>query len=267
MRMLVATDLSEDGDAAIEAARYLRARHGGSLVIAHVMPSSSRSEMLMTDVQESSAVAGVAMHARIDEALLARLPEDVAESERRIVEGSPGEQLIALAEETDCDVMVLGGRTPSEKRVFGSVAENILAHSPIPVWIARPHKKTQRIVVATDLTEPGFPSVRRGVDIAALLDARITLVHVLPEGVAQIDPDAARTLRQIRRDLPPTAECVVEHGEPSSVVVSVAERSNADLIVVASRGRTGLARFVIGSVASAIVRKASCSVLVVPLPK
>lgn len=267
MRMLVATDLSEDGDAAIETARYLRARHGGSLVIAHVMPTSSRSEMLMTDEQEASGVAGVALQARIEDAIVARLPEDVLESERRIVEGSPGQALIELAEEEDCDMIVLGGRAPSGKRVFGSVAENILANSTLPVWIARAHKKTQRIVAATDLTEPGFPSVRRAIGIAALLDARITLVHCLPSGVEKIDPDAARILRKLRRDLPPTAETVVEQGEPAASVVAVAERLNADLIVVASRGRTGLARFVIGSVASAIVRKASCSVLVVPLPK
>lgn len=245
MRMLVATDLSEDGDVAIAAARALRARHGGSLDIAHVTANE-------TQIGKANEVLG------------ARLPADVAECDRHVVAGAPGEQILALASEVEADLIVLGGRAPSGKRVFGSAAEAILAASRIPVYIARPSNTTQRIVVATDLTEPGFPSVTRAVDIAALLDARITLVHALPVGVT-VDPDKARILRRLKRDLPPTAEQVIEHGDPASAVVAVAERVRADLIVVASKGRTGLARFVIGSVASAIVRKASCSVLVVPL--
>jgi nucleotide-binding universal stress UspA family protein len=245
MKMLVATDLSEDGDIAIAAARALRARHGGAIVVAHVTTSA-------------------ALIARANEELSARLPTDLADSDREIVAGSPGAEIIKLVDETGADMIVLGGRAPSGKRVFGSAAEYVLAQARVPVYIARPAKTTQRIVVATDLTEPGFPAVSRAADIAALLDARITLVHSLPEG-ASVDPEKARILRRLKRDLPPTAEQVIEHGDAASSVVAVAERVKADLIVVASKGRTGLARFVIGSVASSIVRKASCSVLVVPL--
>jgi nucleotide-binding universal stress UspA family protein len=58
-------------------------------------------------------------------------------------------------------------------------------------------------------------------------------------------------------------EEVVAHGEAAAEIVRVAKDRNVDLIVVSSHGRTGLGRILFGSTAEAIVRHASCPVLVV----
>ncbi len=60
-----------------------------------------------------------------------------------------------------------------------------------------------------------------------------------------------------------TAEAVVRHGDPRTVIVEEAEHWSADLIVVGARGYTGLAKFLMGSVSQAIVSGAPCSVMVV----
>ena len=52
-------------------------------------------------------------------------------------------------------------------------------------------------------------------------------------------------------------------GDPREVLVDVAQEEGADLVVVGSRGRTGLARLLLGSVASHVALHAPCSVLVV----
>jgi nucleotide-binding universal stress UspA family protein len=54
-------------------------------------------------------------------------------------------------------------------------------------------------------------------------------------------------------------------GSPASAIVACAENLRAELVVVGSRGRTGLARMVLGSVAEGVIRNASCSVLAVRL--
>ena len=60
-----------------------------------------------------------------------------------------------------------------------------------------------------------------------------------------------------------TTETVVREGDPRSAIVDEAEEWGADLIVVGSHGRTGLKRWLLGSVAQAVVGHAPCSVEVV----
>jgi nucleotide-binding universal stress UspA family protein len=59
------------------------------------------------------------------------------------------------------------------------------------------------------------------------------------------------------------AEAVVRDGDPRSVIVDEAKDWSADLIVVGSHGRTGLARLLLGSVAQSVVSHAPCSVWIV----
>ena len=60
---------------------------------------------------------------------------------------------------------------------------------------------------------------------------------------------------------------VVEWGSPKSKIIDAAAQWRADLIVLGSHGRTGLERFLTGSVADAVMRHASCSVELVRIPK
>jgi nucleotide-binding universal stress UspA family protein len=60
-----------------------------------------------------------------------------------------------------------------------------------------------------------------------------------------------------------TAEKQVRRGDPKTVILDEAEEWGADLIVVGSHGRTGLKRWLLGSVAQSIVNQAPCSVYVV----
>lgn len=75
------------------------------------------------------------------------------------------------------------------------------------------------------------------------------------------------------KELPRLAECdelagveveeVIAHGDPAAEIVRVASERGVDLIVISSRGRAGLGRILFGSTAEAVVRHASCPVLVV----
>jgi nucleotide-binding universal stress UspA family protein len=58
----------------------------------------------------------------------------------------------------------------------------------------------------------------------------------------------------------------VEEGDPAGVIVNVAKEIDADLIVMATHGRTGLGRLLFGSVAEQVLRKAACMVLTLKGP-
>ena len=79
----------------------------------------------------------------------------------------------------------------------------------------------------------------------------------------EIASNAERTL-QVG---PLSTEAKVVQGDPRTALIDTARSEGADLIVVGSHGRTGLAKLLIGSVASHVVTHAPCSVLVVKLEK
>ena len=77
---------------------------------------------------------------------------------------------------------------------------------------------------------------------------------------------AARAQAELRGAGPPSDTRVLQ-GDPREVLVDVARGEGADLLVVGSHGRTGLAKLVLGSVAAHVVGHAPCSVMVVKRPR
>jgi nucleotide-binding universal stress UspA family protein len=141
----------------------------------------------------------------------------------------------------------------------------------------------RRILVAVD----GSPMAAHALDVALefvrCLRADIGVVHVVDAGRA---PDleyglvAAELLEERRRegaallsgilariDAPSPVESFLVDGSSAEEILETARNWKADLIIMGSHGRTGLARILMGSVAERVVRHAPIPVLVVREPK
>ena len=140
------------------------------------------------------------------------------------------------------------------------------------------------ILVPTDLSPFGEVGVRAAADLAHRLGAELTLFHVVPGNeletlvnahiprhpVDLIYHDLAVSLMdQFRRVAPPEVrrhlrvQPLVTVGNPVAEILRAAQVKSADMIVLATHGRTGLTRMVLGSVAEQVVRRAPCPVLTV----
>lgn len=140
-----------------------------------------------------------------------------------------------------------------------------------------------RILLATDFSDASEEATRQAHAIAARDRAVLGICHEIPEALresAQVPPwlqsqlpDQAEVRRQAKIALERRAielthggvqkvEAFLEDGEGHAAIVKRAEAFGADLVVVGSHGRTGLARLVLGSVAEKVVRHAPCAVLV-----
>jgi len=84
------------------------------------------------------------------------------------------------------------------------------------------------------------------------------------EMTAQAQDVAARSQGELR-DAGLTTESRIVKGDPRDALIDTARSLHADLVVVGSHGRTGLAKLVLGSVATHVVTHAPCSVLVVKM--
>jgi nucleotide-binding universal stress UspA family protein len=137
----------------------------------------------------------------------------------------------------------------------------------------------RHIAVATDLSETSGDAVAYAAALAARLCVPLTLAHaielrvlpgeergfeeVLSESEASVREQLDRLATKLR-ERGVTVSVAVDRGWPlGPTVVGIAERAGADLLVVGTHGRTGLARLVLGSVAERLVRLSSSPVLVV----
>jgi nucleotide-binding universal stress UspA family protein len=135
------------------------------------------------------------------------------------------------------------------------------------------------IVCGVDFSATSRPALEHSADLARRLGAKLTLLHVWhgpaegrePRGAApaaarDVEAELARELegwkREAERITGRDVEAVVRRGAPAAEIGRFAEERKADLVVVGTRGRTGLERAVLGSVAEAVVRHAPCAVLV-----
>lgn len=93
------------------------------------------------------------------------------------------------------------------------------------------------------------------------------VIEQLNEGQLKYHRDVAARAERILKESGFKAQGRVVQADPRTALIEAAEREKADLIVVGSHGRSGLAKLLIGSVATHVVTHAHCNVLVVKLPK
>jgi len=147
-----------------------------------------------------------------------------------------------------------------------------------------------RILVPVDFSECSGAAFTYACDLARKLDAKVTLLHVWdvpflwpsvgdtmvtvpteePMTVAQlVKKRATEEIARFLNDNAPRGVDVtarLEMGDPVRVVCDYAQKSNHDLVVMGTHGRTGLSRVLAGSVAENIVRHCSVPVLTVRTP-
>ena len=161
----------------------------------------------------------------------------------------------------------------------------MVRYSHCSVLVARRSPESGQVLAATDFSDRAQPAVLVAAAETTRRGARLTLLHSLglaipvvvsaavPLGATALLPpkDAIDAARSLALDLLADSLArsgveghrVVTAGIPADDIVETAASLAAELVVVGSRGWTGLARLALGSVAETVVNRASCSVLVV----
>lgn len=227
------------------------------------------------------------------ETYLARVGEPLGRQGRqvtcRVEEGDPADRIVEAAAEADLIVMTTHGRGGGSRALFGSIADRVVRHAPAPVLVVRGGDRPvtppplTRIVVPLDGSALSECALIPAVDLADDLGVPLHLVRTLDVDRLRETVRAgtyaatayARSLDEVRaavadylrahelrlrgRDLRITSE--VLNGAPAAELEALSRPG--DLIVLTTHGRSGLRRWLLGSVADKLVRHASVPVLVV----
>jgi len=277
--VLVATDLSDGGDEAIRQADSMARQLGGPLHVCHILPEVLRVRMLFPQLQQQDASDMQALELKASEAVAARVEavtgrprQDYAVSTDT---GSPHSGILLQADRLRPGVLVLGA---------GRVATRVVRYASCPVLVARP-SPSGKVLGATDFSDPSLPAVeaaasqaaRRGVALCLIHSIDLTFIQAgstpmgvpvpaVPEQLRQeMKAEARKQLRACLERFAAQGECFVDDGPAAGAIVRAARDLPAGLVVVGTRGRTGLTRLALGSVAESVLSDAPCSVLVIRL--
>jgi nucleotide-binding universal stress UspA family protein len=287
--VVVATDLSDGGDEAVRQADGWARRSDRPLLVVHAVPDAMRIEVLFPQESQTAMQKVAELQERAAAAVSARVAQLTGRSDgdfQVVVQpGSPHGVVLDVAEDRDAALVAVGatGRGAVSRLLLGSSAEAVVRHAQAPVLVARPSPSSGLVMAATDLSDPAIAALAAAADEARRRKARIMAVHCIElvhPMLATFEPSLivdGTTLSSIRAACKHTLEAqlarveasgearVVE-GRPTAAVVKVAQDDDAELLVVGTHGRTGLARLALGSVAAVVARDAPCSVLVVRTP-
>lgn len=296
--VLTPLDGSRFGEAALPFASAISSRVGWDLHLLHVhVPDPLRRK-----IQAGRGAAGLVPGKNMDWALRAREAylEGTAErfglqvgSMAALQAGREGvsSTIRSHAESLSTDLIVMSthGRTGVERFWLGSVADALARGTRVPVFLVRSvaegasrHRMSQvrRVLVPLDTSPVGEQILGPVLQLAPVLDWRVSLLHVVPTRVlfgarsypvlagdiVQRHRRATEYLRGVaarfrERDVPVDLQ-VVEREDPSRAIVEEAHREAADLVAMASHGRGGLTRAILGSVTDGVISRSSLPLLV-----
>lgn len=259
--ILVATDLS-DLDRLVPFAMQQAQSSKARLILLHVLEpgAATVADPMGMPYYDPSGAIDFALKALESWRSRARA-QDIA-SDAVVREGQPAQQIIAAARQFKADRVVLGTRSRSKisKMLLGSVAEQVLRSVNLPVITVGPEAHLegggdarQRVVLhATTLRETSSPSAALACQIAANLQAKLVMLHVLPpldemqreHLPTGLDSTAMRELRILAAEVGACKSCCgpvetrVAHGHIAIEILAASAELAADLIVLGSTHRS-----------------------------
>jgi len=281
-KILVTLDGSETAESVLPYARSLAASFGSKV---DVLGSATgrkdrRLNRLLEDYINSTAV---------------NLQNEGIKAEPVILYGDAPDKILEHANKNNIDLIVMAthGRSGISLWWMGSVAEKVISVTKTPMLLVPSKDKTgkaesaekvtiEKIVVALDGSDTGQAALPYVETLAKKTGASVSLIQVIPSPgtmdpsipggpywikfVEAVNDSAQEYLNDIAKKLTKQGvqtTCKVMNGDSAYRIVEHAEQENASLIAMSTHGRTGITRWVLGSVTDKVMHSAKIPIWIV----
>ncbi|HUF52938.1 MAG TPA: universal stress protein [Dehalococcoidia bacterium] len=291
-KIVIPLDGSDNSEAVIPFAAEIASRTGGELVLVTAVQQVGvwDATMSMQALDRENQVATEYLETKRAE--VANLGANVS---TKLAQGDAADAVLRTADEVGADLLAMTtqGRSGIARWLFGSVASRLVGHAKIPVLVIRPKEGedkgapgpvVKKILVPLDGSEVALSILPVVEDFARTMGASVVLFTAVAPlaaypgfetaGAAAIGEVIADLQKQAEETMAMVASEVKGRGIEASYVVALdtavdgtcraADELGVDLIAIATHGRGGLGRVVLGSVADGVIRRsADVPVLVV----
>ncbi len=292
--ILFPTDHSETSRAALPYALKLAQNFGAVLHILHVdvlhgagtdseSEGEGHSQLLDALHSETGELLDHLVHAKRGRGV------EVRRAQERDVAAAPA--ILRYCDEHDVDLIVMAthGRRGIRRLVLGSVAEEVVRYSNRPILTLRndPQETAGRhILVPVDFSEVTSQVAHFAAAVAKMTNSTLELMHVIevsygplvaealpeiPEALPEeLEAKAAQKLDELAESMHMDRSAIktrVANGPVAHTILERIEQGDVGLVIVGGHGRTGMSRFLLGSVCERVVAQASCPVLTIKDPE
>jgi len=274
-RILIPLDGSALAESVLIHARRLLSPNDGELLLLQVVTLPPSTE---ADAGEPLDL----LWARATEYLQnvsGRLSSEGFRVRSRVVEGFPANQILSVAKRDKATLIAMSthGRTGLSRWVFGSVTEKVLRASPIPVLAipsflgiggdAVPREARElpfrKILAPIAAEELSLEILTPLAEFARRFGSTVRLLHVCEGPECAVPTHEMRlAFERLRKEKVPV-EPLLQRGDPAVRILETCREEGADLIAMTTHGRSGVSRWVMGSVAEKVLWASNVPLLVV----
>jgi nucleotide-binding universal stress UspA family protein len=273
-RLLMATDLSDRSDRALERSILLASRLEAALEVLHVVDDA----VPLPITAQYEAAARQILNQRLSSLPAADVNPDVA-----LIRGQAFHVILERAAKINAELIVLGTTRHTVDELFGgTTAERIIRMGDPPVLMVKeaPSEAYRHVLVATDLSSSAKRALRVALEMAPGAELRLLhVVHVPFKGL--LGSQAALQMRgereqhvkdALQKDVhdvaealqiePPKTTILIQEGEIHNAIRQQVSHARPDLLALGTHGRAGLRHALIGSVALDMLSDPPLDVLV-----
>ncbi len=298
-KILVPVDGSELAEQALEPALALLANAGGQIFLLRVPILPTTLTAVHAEFGAAIPIEASLKEVRDDaqtylDELAKRYQRPHIELTTLVIEGDVAGTIVdtAVAHNVDLILMSTHGYSGVTRWLMGSIAEKTLRSASCPVLIVRSAVPIRKLLITLDGSELAERALQPGLALANSLNATVCLLRVEPETLinplefAALEQAASGLGQQLQESAAANAQnyldevvknlgeqdvavaTAVLQGPAARTILDFAENEGVDLIVMATHGRTGLRRWVYGSVAERVLHglRCNCAMLVVRVP-
>ncbi|MCJ0618710.1 universal stress protein [Haloarcula hispanica] len=279
-RILVPTDGSPGSERAFEVAATLASTHDAAVHVLSVVDEHGPTDDWDYD---GDSPAEAFIESQADHVDTEGLSVTTA-----VREGVVHDAVLDYGDENDIDLIVMGthGRTGVRRFLLGSVTEKVVRLADVPVLSVKADAEPgtvsfDDILLPTDGSSGAAAAIGPAGALASATDATVHLVSVVDTRSLGIDVGSSvivDELESVATDAVgdasdrlsgmgvETVETAITHGVPYRAILDAIEEADADLVVIGTHGRTGIDRYLLGSVAEKLVRTSPVPVMTVRAP-
>jgi nucleotide-binding universal stress UspA family protein/enoyl-CoA hydratase/carnithine racemase len=285
-RILVPIDFSPSSDCALALASELAPPFDAEVHLLNVRTVVDDPVVSPDDLHEVERILAIS-DAEAQQKLEASATGIGAPAHCHIKRGvAPAAAILDAISEHHIDLVIMGtqGRRGLRGMLMGSVAKEVIHRSPVPVLTTRAETDRtfppKRLLVAYDSSEDSLQAVLLAAEWASRLSSEVTLLHVMEpitypdfyahytlreDHMKRISENCQDALSRVGAEYLSTVahETAVIHARAADGIVEFASNGEFDLVVLATRGLSGIARAVFGSVADRVTQLSEVPVLTV----
>lgn len=225
--------------------------------------------------------------------IMLRLKSNGLQAQQMLLSGNAGEEIIKYSNQNSSSLLILAnyGASVTSHWLLGDLTAKILLRTMAPMLLipekrftlSKENAQFKRILVPLDTSPEGETALQVVLELAHEAASRLFLLHVIPSiqknyglmnYALNFEKQLCETLRKegeeyfqkISGKLSPEnldIKYEIVSGTPAEGILSYAETTQADLVAISTHGRTGIKRFVLGSVARQVVFSSDTPVLVI----